>query len=414
MLSVGLLGNRSNFDFISAEILSNPTSFWRLLSHFIVTVLIRGPRDCGWISTTCTMPDSQPADPLIVPTQVASTQLQNGPDRGALIPHLGKPDTIPVPEGNIESQESSPSASVLYRYLHKTDEGDIIDKEESPNPIKFRPDDSAEGLTAETVLEILTTRISRGKSDTVDHSVEYGTNTVMKIHSIHLVNALREVITYYPELNLRTDIVIVSEPYVPLVHYMKELEDYKTIHPEGHDERYTTTTNEHIDVLLGFLDRTLGSRLRLERELHQRPTPLATFENLWMLFRPGQDVYLPINNGKSFDPMVVAEYSEGDLACWNLKYESGSVRPMRSGTIIPWFDGEKEITALSAFPRKFHPEDADLESRFIERGKKYWSLCEPSYQEHTGQTLRSGHGRDNRGGKEFSPTTVCNSISEDG
>jgi hypothetical protein len=330
------------------------------------------------------------------------------------------PDAISVLEGNIESQESSPSAPILYRYLHKTDEGDVIEKEESPNPIQFRLDESAEGLTAETVLEILTTRIDRGKSDaSADLDIEYGTRTVMKIHSIHLVNALREVITYYPTLNLRMDTVIVPEPYEPLVHYMKELEDYKTLHPEGHDERYTAITNEHIDVLLGFLDRTLGSRSCLEHGLHQRPTPMATFENLWMLFKPGQDIYVSVHNGKVLDPMVVAKFRNGVVYSWNLKYESGVVRPIRSKTRMEWFDGEKEITSLSAYPRNFHPEDAALEARFIERGKKYWSLCGPSYQEHTGQTLRivdayaaTDPGMNDREKNQFSATTVYNSVSE--
>jgi hypothetical protein len=306
----------------------------------------------------------------------------------------------------------------LYRYLHKTDEGEIIDKDESPNPIHFRQDESAEGLTAETVLEILTTRMSRGKSEIPpDLDVKYGTRTVMKIHSIHLVNALREVITYYPLLNLRRDTVVVPEPYEPLVLYMKELEHYKTLHPEGHDERYTTTTNEHIDVLLGFLDRTLGTGLRLECEMHQRPTPVATFGNLWMLFRPGQDIYVSVHNGKAVDPMVVAEFHSeiGSIYCWNLKYDSGFVRPAKSEIRIPWFDGEKEIISLPAYPRNFHPEDAALEARFIERGRKYWNLCRPSYQEHTGLTLRDERDINrvgDRSRKEFSTTTVCKSASE--
>jgi hypothetical protein len=198
---------------------------------------------------------------------------------------------------------------------------------------------------------------------------------------------------------------------------MKELEDYKTLHPEAHDERYTTITNEHIDVLLGFLDRTLGNRLRLEHELHQRPTPMATYENLWMLFKPGQDVYVSVHNGKVLDPMVVAQFGNGSLHTWNLRYESGFVKPIRSETILQWFDGEKEITSLLAYPRHFHPEDAALEARFIERGKKYWSLCEPSYQEHTGQTLRNRdpfgselHWVNDRAKNTFSATKVRNSV----
>jgi hypothetical protein len=146
---------------------------------------------------------------------------------------------------------------------------------------------------------------------------------------------------------------------------------------------------------------------------------MATYENLWMLFKPGQDIYVSTQNGKFLDPMVLAQFQKGVAYSWNLKYESGFVRPIRSGTEIPWFDGEKEITSLSAYPKHFHPENDALEARFIERGKKYWSLCEPSYQEHTGQTLHV-MGRPPPGwvgdlsNHEFSATTVCNSVSEEG
>jgi hypothetical protein len=137
-----------------------------------------------------------------------------------------------------------------------------------------------------------------------------------------------------------------------------------------------------------------------------------------MLFKPGQDIYISVFNGKALEPMVVADYDkEGIVHCWNLRYEAGFVTPMQSKAKIPRFDGEKEITSLPAYPTNFHPDDAALRSRLIERGKKYWNLCEPSYQEHTGQTLR----RDwhhfspiDRSKIEVSTTTVCNSISEYG
>jgi hypothetical protein len=94
---------------------------------------------------------------------------------------------------------------------------------------------------------------------------------------------------------------------------------------------------------------------------------------------------------------------------------AGHVRPAIAETEIPWFDREKEIILLLAYPRNFHSRDAALESQFIERGRKYWNLCEPSYQEHTSQTLRQpiySHSAEDRSKKEFSASTVCNSISE--
>lgn len=184
-----------------------------------------------------------------------------------------------------ETESPNTATKILYRYLVKEENGDIIEKKESPNPIVVKVDDKATGLNDQTVLEVLTTQTVIATLDRIDR--RYAPITVLKIHSIHLINAVRQVIRYYPGLNLDGVPVTIPEPFMPLVHYMKELEDYKTNHPQGHDEDFILTTNSHIDVLLGFLDQRLGRELRLERERHLRQPPVATSEFLWLLFDQG-------------------------------------------------------------------------------------------------------------------------------
>jgi len=300
---------------------------------------------------------------------------------------------------NVRSSKTTPPTKILYRYLHKDSEGDIIDKRESPYPIEFQADDSATGLSDQTVLEILTTRISKSQSDkSAGGSGKLDANTVMKIHSIYLINALREVIKYYPSLSLRAEPVTISEPYRPLVHYMTELEEYKTNHPPGHDDNCKDITNSHIDILLGFLDHTLGKQLRQERERHRQPTPVVTFEFLWLLFKPGQDVYFQDPDDNTWSGRVVAELEGGVLGpnaspkpyqihSWNVRSLEGKVQPTRGCTQIDIFDGEKDITSLAVFPKHFHSEDAKLEARLVERGKKYWIMCRLSYKEYRGTTV---------------------------
>jgi hypothetical protein len=303
-------------------------------------------------------------------------------------PRLGDDDTL--------TDATKPLSKILYRFLHKDTEGEILEKKESPEPINVLPDDGAIGLTDQTFLEVLTTKTKRGKSnaarDEVFDTSRLGIRTVLKIYSTYLINALRDVVKYFPGLSLRTEPVTIPEPYCALIHYMTELEAYKTAHPMTHTKQYIEVCNEHIDILLGFLDRTFGKSLRLERERHQRQPPVATFKYLWLLFKPGQDVYISDKGGADFRPMVVADVLDKssswyNLCGWYVKYQSGSVEPVQHAISIPIFDGEKEITSLPAFPRHFHPRNSALEIQLTERGKKYLSLCEPSYKEYAGMTI---------------------------
>ena len=206
---------------------------------------------------------------------------------------------------NQETETAKQAAKILYRYLVKDESGEILEKEESTEPIKVRLDDKATGLTDQTVLEVITTKNVHTKLDR--RSASELLYTVVKIHSTHLVNALRQVISYYPQLNLASVPVTIREPFQPLVHYMKELEEYKSNHPKVHDDDFVSTTNSHIDILLGFLDQRLGQNLRLESERHQRLPPVATFEYLWLLFRPGDQVFARIAyDDEGYQPYVFA------------------------------------------------------------------------------------------------------------
>ena len=57
------------------------------------------------------------------------------------------------------------------------------------------------------------------------------------------------------------------------------------------------------------------------------------------------------------------------------------------------FNGEKEIRTLSAYPIQYHKEDLDqqggvtLESKFIQRGRKFWALSQATLRDYSGYTL---------------------------
>jgi len=206
------------------------------------------------------------------------------------------------------------------------------------------------------------------------------------------------VIRYYPQLNLSGVPVTIREQFQPLVHYMKELEDYKSNHPKVHDDDFTSTTNSHIDVLLGFLGRRLGQNLRLERERHQRQPPVATFEYLWLLFRPGDEIFVrAADDEEGHRPYVFAMmlprtfgHESYHFLVWHIdiKY-AGRLAPFERERTVQPFEGEKEISSLVVCPSKYLPNRSRVEEQCISRGMKVVSLFEPSYMEYVGTTKGS-------------------------
>ena len=298
-----------------------------------------------------------------------------------------------------ETESPNQASKILYRYIIKDVNGDILEKKESPVPFKTGLDDKATGVTDRTVLEVVTTQPVVATLGRIDR--KFPPSTVMRIHSLHLVNALKQVIRYYPGLSLLGLPVAINDPFMPLVHYMKELESYKSNHPINHDNNYISTTNSHIDILLEFLEQRHGEGLRLERERHRRQPPVATFEYHWLLFRPGDQIFvLPRDkqdDQKEIQPNVVAfigypdpnRHKSLEYVMWNIDIDTGcsTLEPYYRRAFVAPFEGEKEVLSLDLCPRRFLPDSSQKVQKFIARGKKVVSLFEPSYMEYTGATL---------------------------
>jgi len=111
--------------------------------------------------------------------------------------------------------------------------------------------------------------------------------THIVINSAHLANAIRTIVKYYPSESLTDNVLIFSEPYPLLYHHFSDLENYATLHPQ-HDDMEVRV--EHINLLVGFLRKSVLPEWNAEKALHNEPVPKCTFSNLWMIFKPGDDV----------------------------------------------------------------------------------------------------------------------------
>nr|XP_036587375.1 ATPase [Colletotrichum truncatum]KAF6798317.1 ATPase [Colletotrichum truncatum] len=227
--------------------------------------------------------------------------------------------------------------------------------------------------------------------------------THMIIHSSHLINALRATVAYYPNVNLFGDIVKIDAPYHVIVHHRDALARYKSHQPACHSSEYARVTAEHIDILLNFIEKSVGESIRKEEERHQRNTPVATFENYWMVVKPGEVVY--VNHEDVWQPLIVSSINqlEGSdeqmnqwvVTCWLLEMgRSKMQRKMVEYKLSSWV-GEQVIHSLDIVPSRFFPDDpVAMLQKQVRLGKLYWDLLQrPTYMEYDGLLVQNSYSR---------------------
>jgi hypothetical protein len=283
------------------------------------------------------------------------------------------------------------------------DENDVLVGEKegnSPAEVKVPKRDEA-------VMEVVTTLGVKGRSqsDRVDFDPERtkttDLGTKVKINSPILTNALRAVVTYYPGESLLEEPLVFFSPYRLLFYYRKDLELYKSSHPETHSPEYQEECNQHIDILLDFLHQCRDGEVDLEEARNQQQPPMCTYEYLWTIFRPGVNIYarelrLPFNSPRSV--YVVSSVGGGSIgpnifpykiSMWNIQSDGETLQRCPALVEILPFDGEKEVRSLEALPMDFleEAERKAVEERLIARGKRYYDYTRISHQHFHGYTM---------------------------
>lgn len=238
----------------------------------------------------------------------------------------------------------------------------------------------------------------------------------MTIHSRKLFNAIRDVITYYPGISLLGDEFQIYEPYRMLCQYRRELRAYKQKQPSWHDEAYRKECNEHLDVLLDFIDSRYGKALEDEEARWARPNPACTFEYLWYMFRPGEVCYETVDDQvnpyitqevASYSGMITKKAIKYDIATWNIDFDGYLMGRCPNDVVIGPFDGEKEIRSLKYYPARFYNESShevsknggkNFHERLVARGRKFWDLAKKGicYQEYNGVSADYPHKKVNQ------------------
>ena len=228
--------------------------------------------------------------------------------------------------------------------------------------------------------------------------------TSLKINSPAIIAALQSVIEYYPGRSFSEDSNVVEEPFMSLIHHEEELKAYRDrFHPSKIDSKIeccqrNENTYEHLGILQSILFERSGKEVEAERQRHARG--VATFEMLWLLFKPGTDVYSDFAGDGNYDAYVVKSLSGGvfggrpsslTIHLWNMNYDGHMIGRKAAVTELPVYDGEKDITSLGAFPCKFWKEKSEegedsrpLKQKLEERGKMFFRLTQRQCMDYEG------------------------------
>lgn len=219
-------------------------------------------------------------------------------------------------------------------------------------------------------------------------SVHVRGRSFIRIYSRAIINALQSVVNYYPNHDIVAQPTEIRQPYAILVHHWDELKAFREkYNPDKINESVTdcsvNDTWEHVGLLLDFLEDEMGSKVRKEYERWKQPVPVVSFEMLWLLLKPGIDIYQHVDEDQSKEPWVVSRvyfdifnqsWESYDLRLWYMGNDSTSIQPRWVDREVPRFHGEKPIHELKYFPVEYFPQHETRKQELVDRGKLFVSL----------------------------------------
>jgi hypothetical protein len=250
------------------------------------------------------------------------------------------------------------------------------------------------------VFEYVDVRLS--SKDTVDASTKEEDisktdngkgHAYINILSPAVAEALRCVVDYFPNLDFSENIIKIPEPYSVFVFFEKELTEYRERVAKLAQVESSTCPNrwaaKHIAIVQDFVREATQKAVDAERARHARG--YATFDMLWLLYKPGADVYYDFYDYGEHEPYVVStvkfELVNGatdsyELGLWKIDADSTWVGPLEDDREVQRFAGEKRIPELRAFPCEYlrfaddidEEEVAAVKQYFVNRGKKWYNL----------------------------------------
>ncbi|KAJ7931911.1 P-loop containing nucleoside triphosphate hydrolase protein [Mycena leptocephala] len=163
-------------------------------------------------------------------------------------------------------------------------------------------------------------------------------------------------------------------------------------------------TNEHLDLLIGFLESEYAPTLQKIRTLVDHAE--ITFDLIWAIFVPGEIIFArckTTGEPRAFRLKKIQKERQWltDTINWDLTCEYvDAVDPSATGRqfgrashsiTIEKFDGIHKIIELAAYPFKYHPTAADIRHKLVHRGQKWANLRGVHHKQYNGLAYRNSH-----------------------
>ncbi|KAJ5737714.1 uncharacterized protein N7483_002839 [Penicillium malachiteum] len=292
--------------------------------------------------------------------------------------------------------------------------------------------------SSNSVLEILTVLGTSIKSETYRSSREVRNildagilnnrhiavsivSTKITLFSKAAIGAIRRLVHYYPSASLDAEHIELSSPYTLIAHCLKDLESFcAEVHETDATKAPNSTTVEddvpstptcnkdtveHLGILIDFVKEHVFKH-KIEEEEKRHAQSLCTFRMLWLLFKPGDTVYVEsggrqvayVVQSVQVDDSIMApdrrRYDPYTITVWNLAFDGTFVRRANLKVYISHFEGERSITSLKVFPSTFLDQKDNCETRrkLEASGEKWYGLLRGAQMYYNGHIMSPSKG----------------------
>lgn len=246
-------------------------------------------------------------------------------------------------------------------------------------------------------------------------------STRVTICSESLLKVIARVVTYYPSAKLGGKVLQLDEPYPLIAHYFDDFEAYRATYREPDVDPLCPLVakdsptqppcdEEEFNHLGSFLDffKTSGYMAQVNDEKARHTQNLCTFRMLWLLFKPGETVYMVSEGQMSAYVIQSVEVDRKVLSSrvftkpysvylWNLQYDGRFVGRSSEFVYVSPFDGERQITSLKIFPSHFYDRTDGEKTRehLIRQGQQWYESLQGRQMIYSGEFLGSSKRRVN-------------------
>ena len=216
------------------------------------------------------------------------------------------------------------------------------------------------------------------------------TDTGLKLHSI-VVNS-RQLRTFLDEVfdgfeGISTKLKKLTFE-APFREFFRRWVTYRRLIDDCDD----TVILEHIELL----DEIIAPEIKpiIEKTTDLLKNGLVTYDNLWVLFEPGSEIYSNFEGQDRYFVVVGTEYrrSSFELKCKYIDCNGRTFGYASLSILLHFFEAVKKISDLNAIPTHFFPKDKEVRQKLTKRGAVFESLNGSHYRSYNGPCIRKPMG----------------------